>query len=112
MASDDLFVSLLSVGEIVKGISRLRDGVHKRALETWLGALERNYADRLLGIDLETVHLWGELTATAQKMGRIIPASDGLIAACARRHGLHVMTRNTSDFEPTGVLLVNPWQRS
>jgi len=111
-ASDDLFVSVLSVGEIVKGIARLRDGAHKRALEAWLGALERDYADRLLGIDLETAHLWGELTARAQKMGRIIPASDGLIAATARRHGLHVMTRNTPDFEPTGVLLLNPWQRS
>jgi toxin FitB len=112
VASDDLFISVLSVGEIVKGISRLRDSQHKRALENWLGALERNYADRLLGIDLETAHIWGELTATAQRTGRVIPASDGLIAATARRHGLHVMTRNTPDFEPTGVLLVNPWQPS
>src|SRR5712691_400506 len=73
----------------------------KRALQTWLQTLERYYADRLLSIDLETSHIWGELTAAARKAGRTIPASDGLIAATARRHGLHVMTRNTADFEPT-----------
>src|SRR5271166_6036835 len=57
-------------------------------------------ADRLLSIDLETCHIWGELTAAAaRKAGRTISASDGLIAATARRHGLHVMTRNTADFE-------------
>ena len=72
-------------------------------------ALERYYADRVLPVDLETSHTWGELTAAAQKAGKIVPASDGLIAATARRHGLHVMTRNTEHFEPTGVLLLNPW---
>jgi predicted nucleic acid-binding protein len=72
-------------------------------------SVERHYADRVLPVDLETSHIWGELTAAAQKIGKIIPASDGLIAATARRHGLHVMTRNTEHFEPTGVMLVNPW---
>lgn len=72
-------------------------------------ALERYYADRVLPVDLETSHTWGELTAAAQKAGKIVPASDGLIAATGRRHGIHVMTRNTEHFEPTGVLLLNPW---
>ncbi len=107
--SEDLFVSVISIGEIAKGISLLREGPHKRALHSWLQSLERYYADRLLFIDLETSLIWGELTAIAQKRGRLIHASDGLIAATARRHGLHVMTRNTADFEPTGVLLLNPW---
>lgn len=109
-ASEDLFVSVLSIGEIAKGVARLRDSQNKRDLESWLRTLERHYADRLLGIDLETAHIWGESTAAAQAAGRIVPAADGLIAATARRHGLHVMTRKVADFEQTGVLLLNPWR--
>jgi predicted nucleic acid-binding protein len=108
-ASDDLYVSVVSAGEIAKGIALLHDSRNKRGLESWLRALEPGYADRLLPVDLETAHIWGELTAAAQKRGRAIPAADGLIAATAMRHGLHVMTRNTGDFEATGVLLLNPW---
>ena len=92
-----------------KRISLLKESKNKRDLQAWLQALERYYADRILPVDLETSHIWGELTAAAQKAGKIVPASDGLIAATARRHGLHVMTRNTEHFAPTGVLLINPW---
>lgn len=106
---EDLFISVISIGEISKGIALLRESRRKRALGTWLQTLERDYADRLLPIDLETSRLWGELTAAAQKAGRVVHATDGLIAATALRHGLRVMTRNTADFEPTGVLLLNPW---
>ena len=108
--SDDLFVSAISIGEIVKGVALLADGQKKRLLQSWLQTLERYYGDRLLPIDLETCRMWGELTAAAQKAGRTIPVSDGLIAATARRHGLYIMTRNTGDFEPTGVPLLNPWE--
>jgi len=107
---EDLFISVISIGEILKGISLLRESSKRRALETWLKILERDYGDSLLSIDLETSRLWGELTAAAQKAGWVVLATDGLIAATALRHGLHVMTRNTADFEPTGVLLVNPWE--
>jgi len=108
--SDDLFVSVVTIGEIVKGVALLQDGQKKRVLQTWLQTLERHYGDRLLPVDLETCRMWGELTAAAQKTGRTIPASDGLIAATARRHGLYIMTRNTADFEPAGVPLLNPWE--
>lgn len=107
--SDNLFLSVVSIGEAAKRISLLKESKNKRDLQAWLQALERYYADRILPIDLETSHIWGELTAAAQKAGKIVPASDGLIAATARRHGLHVMTRNTEHFAPTGVLLINPW---
>jgi len=105
----DLFVSVVSIGEIAKGIALLKESQNRRSLLGWLQALERDYADRLLPVDLETSHVWGELTAAAQKVGKTVPASDGLIAATAQRHGLHIMTRNTEHFDPTGVLLVNPW---
>jgi hypothetical protein len=107
---EDLFVSVITIGEIFKGVSLLREGPKKRAIEIWVKTLERDYGDHLLSIDLEISRLWGELTADAQKAGRVVHASDGLIAATALRHGLHVMTRNTADFEPTGVLLLNPWK--
>lgn len=110
LGSENLFVSVLSVGEIAKGIALLTESRKKHILQSWLQLLERDYADRLLAVDLETSHIWGELTAAAQKIGQIVPASDGLIAATARRHGLHLMTRNTSHFEATGVLLLNPWR--
>jgi predicted nucleic acid-binding protein len=71
--------------------------------------LERDYSDRLLPIYLETSRIWGELAAATQKVGRTVPAVDALIAATGIRHRLHVMTRNTADLEPTGVLLLNPW---
>ena len=74
--------------------------------------LERVYADRLLPVDLETGRIWGQLTAAAQRKGRTVPAGDGLIAATAQRHGLHVITRNVDDFKETGVTLINPWARA
>jgi predicted nucleic acid-binding protein len=105
----DLFVSVISIGEISRGIGLLKEGGKKRELQAWLQALERHYSDRLLQVGLETCRLWGELSAAAQKLGRVVHAADGLIAATARQHGLYLMTRNASDFEPTGALLIDPW---
>ena len=106
---EDLFVSVITIGEIAKGIALLDHSRRKRELQSWLQTLESDYAARILPVDREAAHIWGELTAAAQKRGRIISVSDGLIAATARSHGLHVMTRNVFDFEPTGALLINPW---
>lgn len=80
----------------------------RQALD-WAHHLETSYSDRILNIDREIVHVWGELTANAQIRGKVVHVSDGLIAATALVHGLHVITRNISDFEPTGVLILNPW---
>ena len=107
--SEDLFLSVISIGEIAKGIALLKESKKKDDLLIWMRALETHYADRVLAVDLETSHIWGELTAEAQKAGKIVPASDGLIAATARRHGLYVMTRNTEHFRAAGVLLLDPW---
>lgn len=109
MPSDNLFLSVITLGEIVKGISLLDESKRKRGLQSWLLELERFYEDRILEIDSEAVRIWGESTANAQRKGRIVSAPDGLIAATAQRHGLHLMTRNVSDFEDTGAMLINPW---
>jgi len=71
--------------------------------------VEEHHGERILAADLETCRIWGEVTAKALDRGQAIPAIDGLIAATALRHGLRVATRNTADFEPTGVVVVNPW---
>jgi hypothetical protein len=105
---EDLFVSVVSIAEITKGIALLKESRKKRELQGWLQDLEQGYAHRVLPVDLDTSRIWGELAA-AQKAGHALSAGDGLIAACARRHGLHLMTRNVADFQPTGVLLLNPW---
>ncbi|MBA2654433.1 MAG: type II toxin-antitoxin system VapC family toxin [Gammaproteobacteria bacterium] len=107
--SHDLFVSVITIGEIIKGIALLPSSKKKTELADWAMTIESSYVERILNIDCETVHVWGELTANAQTRGKIIPAADGLIAATALVNGLHIMTRNVSDFEPTGVLIFNPW---
>jgi predicted nucleic acid-binding protein len=107
---DHTFVSVITVGELTKGVALLAAGERQRQLAAWLLGLERRFAGQILPIDTEVARLWGELTAQAQTQGLQIPASDGLIAATARRHGLHVMTRNTKHFAATGVFIVDPWE--
>lgn len=109
LPSDDLFISAISIGEIVKGLMLLKESKKKRGLQLWLQALEMNYAKKTIAIDVETAHIWGEITARHQKSGKILHTSDGLIAATAIKGGLHLLTRNIADFENTGTLLINPW---
>ena len=108
--AQDLFLSVISIGEITKGIALLPASKKKKELQSWALQLENVYADRLLNITSEVVHIWGELSAQAKLKGISIPTSDGLIAATALAHGLHVMTRNVADFQSSGVLLLNPWE--
>ena len=110
LQEEELFLSVISIGEILKGISLLAEGPRKHTLASWLNTLERDYRDRILSVDREICRRWGELTARAQRAGRPVGATDGLIAATALHHGLQVMTRDTADFDPTGVLLFNPWR--
>lgn len=109
LPAKSLFMSVITVGEITKGVALLPDGRKKQALGTWLRGLASLYEDRILGIDQETAEIWGELSAAAQTGGKGIPVADGLIAATAQRHGLHVATRNTTHFEAAGAMIINPW---
>ena len=106
-----LYLSVLSVGELSRGISRLEDGARKGRLQAWLDAsLTRRFAGRVLPVDLETAQTWGRLAARCERLGHRLPVLDGLLAASAMQHGLAIVTRNVADFEPTGVAVVNPWQ--
>jgi predicted nucleic acid-binding protein len=108
---DNLFLSVISIGEISRGIAKLDSGKQRQSLEEWMAQAEHYFADRILPVERDIAQLWGELTAKVAKAGRVLHTSDGLIAATALRHGLQLMTRNTSDFESTGVLLANPWEK-
>ena len=110
--SEDLFLSVITVGELAKGIALLPGGKRKQLLRNWLLTLERDYAARILPVDGETARTWGELTAAAQRRGKAVSVSDGLIAATAIRHGITVVTRNVSDFRETGAMLINPWDQA
>lgn len=107
--SPDAYLSVITLGEIRKGISLLRSSVRKTNLQQWLKALQENYQAHILPITHETALLWGEQAAKAQKNGFSLSACDGLIAATAVQHGLHLMTRNVRDFRGTDVMLLNPW---
>ena len=108
----DLFLSVVTVGELINGIMRLAPGKRRRELDAWLSQVEQLYSPRIFPIDIETARIWGEITARASKQGNTIPTADGLIAATALRHGAHLMTRNSPHFRATGVLLLDPWQGS
>ena len=110
LRSEDTFLSVVTIGEIAHGIARLASGRKKAALETFLLGLEQDFGSRILEVDVQTARIWGETTAAAKQRGKSIPIPDGLIAATAIRHGLHVMTRNVSDFEGTGAMIINPWE--
>lgn len=103
---DDLFISVLTVGEIRKGVEKLGRGHRRASLATWLETeMPGWFENRILPVDIAVADQWGRLLA---RHGNI-PAVDGLIAATALRHRLTVVTRNEKDFALTGVDLVNPW---
>jgi len=102
-----LYLSVLSLGEISKGIAGAADTAFRQTLTDWLEVELANYfVGRLLGIDEQVVDRWGRLQAGA---GRTLPAIDGLLAATALQRDLVLVTRNVKDFEGLGVQLVNPW---
>ncbi|GIV81130.1 MAG: ribonuclease VapC [Anaerolineae bacterium] len=105
-----LFLSVLSVGEIQRGIERLTESRRKDELRQWLDqALLPRFVHRLLPLDAEIMLLWGALTARLETQGRKMSAFDSLIAATALFHHLTLVTRNETDFADSGVNLVNPW---
>lgn len=105
-----VYLSVISIGEIAKGIALLTEGKSREELARWLFGLEDQYSDRILAVDLEISRLWGEIADKAQLQGVQVSAPDGLIAATALRHGLHVVTRNTKHFIATGAQIIDPWE--
>jgi toxin FitB len=107
---DDLWLSVVVLGEILFGIRWLDPGPKRAALELYYNELRRDYAERLLDVTREVAEAWGAARAERRRIGRPLAATDGLIAATALVHDLTLWTRNTRDFEGTGVRLFNPWE--
>jgi toxin FitB len=107
---EQLFLSVVTLAELRHGIERLADGRRKAVLDVWLTEqLVPRFEKRLLAVDAGVADEWGRVVARAQTAGRPIGAMDAFIAAHALQHELVLVTRNTSDFEATGVRVFNPW---
>jgi predicted nucleic acid-binding protein len=105
-----LYLSVLTLGEIRKGIVAWPQSARRVALEAWLESdLRLRFSKRILSIDEGVADRWGVLAEQAQKDGRGLPVIDGLLAATAIHYNLTLVTRNTSDLGSTGALLFNPW---
>lgn len=105
--TDDLYLSVLVIGEIVAGIERLRrrrDYAQADVFERWVGSVVSDFCDRILDVSLPAARRWGTLRALAT-----VPVVDGLIAATALEHDLTLVTRDTGALAGTGVRLLDPW---
>lgn len=101
-----LYISVLTLGELRKGVTHKGrfDPEAAKRLEFWVEGLEEGFADRILGIDLATARLWGELSGQRPR-----PVIDTLLAATAVVHGLTLVTRNSSDVEDIALKVLDPW---
>ena len=107
---DTLYISMITIGEIAKGISKITVSKGKESLTKWLNeTLPSRFKDRILGLDFSTMVLWGNLVGQLEQNGRPLPAMDSLIAAIAIHNSLSLVTRNEKDFAGTGVVIINPW---
>jgi toxin FitB len=106
-----VFLSVMTIGEISKGIASLPIGQKRASLQDWLDIDVRSwFAGRVLPVTEAIAELWGHLAATAKQQGQSLAVVDGLIAATAVHHELTLVARNVADFSNLGLILLNPWQ--
>jgi predicted nucleic acid-binding protein len=105
VVDEALHVSVLTLGELRRGVEKLPAGKRKKKLRYWL-ELPAWFGTRLLPIDAAVADTWGRLQAGA---GRTLPVVDSLLAATALHHHLRLVTRNTMDFDGAGLETINPW---
>ena len=105
-----VYLSVITVGEIKRGIEKLVNSQRKESLNNWLNEdLLIRFDNKILVIDLPVILTWGRLIAKLEGQGRALPAIDSLIAATALHHDLNLVTRNEKDFDGTDVAVINPW---
>ena len=107
---DDLSISAIVLGEILYGVAKLNEGPRRARLQEFYAGLRIAFGDRVLPVTTPVAERWAHLRADYWRQGRTLALADGLIAATALVHDLTLWTRNTRDFEGTGVRLFNPWQ--
>lgn len=107
-----LYLSVLTMGEIRKGIAGLSQGKRRTRLESWLEVeLRARFASRILSVDAAVADRWGLLAAGARSEGKSLSTIDGLLAATALQHNLTIVSRNVSGFANVRVQVLNPWQK-
>lgn len=106
-----LHLSVLTLGELHKGIARLAPSDRRRRLERWLANdVRARFEGRILTLDEETLALWGRIMGEGERRGRTWPLMDSLMAASAMAGGMTLVTRNLADVQDMGVTLFDPWQ--
>lgn len=106
-----LYLSVLTIGEIRKGINSLPRSNKRALLESWLSNdLVLRFAGRILDVNLDIAERWGLISAQAKIAGTPLAVIDGLMAATALHHNLTLVTRNTKDVQVAGISTLNPWQ--
>jgi predicted nucleic acid-binding protein len=107
---DSLFVSVVTLGELAKGVEKLPPSERRETLQGWLDwDLPERFAGRLLPVDASVALAWGRMMAEAEARGRAMPVLDALLAATAATRRLVLVTRNLTHFEGCGVKVLNPW---
>ena len=113
LAPETVYLSVITIGELRKGIEKLAPSRRKDALIVWLDhELLPRFVDTLVPITVEVMLVWGELTGRLEREGTPVPAIDSLIAASVLEGKYTLVTRNETDFQFTGVPVVNPWKLS
>jgi toxin FitB len=108
--TSSLYLSVMTIGEICKGIAALPPSQKRTGLQSWLdGSVRLWFAGRVLPVTEEIAERWGYLAATAKQQGLTLAVVDGVIAATALHHDLTIVTRNVRDFSGLGVDVFNPW---
>jgi predicted nucleic acid-binding protein len=108
---DGVYLSVITIGEITKGIEKLPNSKRKQELSDWLeNELLVRFQENLIELDVNTLIRWGKLNAQMESRGETMPAIDSLIAASALECSLTLVTRNVSDFEVTSVEIFDPWK--
>lgn len=108
---ENLFLSVITIGEIRKGIAKLPESLRKKNIQIWLESeLLIDFEEIILPINLPVILLWGELVGELEKKGRKLPTLDSLIAASTKYHNYTLITRNAKDFEGIDILVINPFE--
>jgi toxin FitB len=105
-----LYFSVMTFGEIRKGISSSTDAARRIQIENWMRALVNRFAGRILPVDLAVADRWGQVAGSCKAKGLTLPVIDGLLAATALHHNLTLVTRNVRDVQGTGVETLDPWK--
>lgn len=108
--SESVFLSVITIGELKKGIEKLSASKPKETLNSWLEEdLLVRFRDRILPVDIPVLLTWGGLVADFERAGNPLPAIDSLLAATAAQTGFTLATRNAGYFGPAGITVFNPW---